>query len=367
MNFWNKFKKPIIGLSPMDGVTDAPMRYVTAKHGKSDVITTEFISVDGIAYGAKNLFMDFLYHEIERPIVAQVFGIDPDLFYKSAQIVCELGFDGIDINMGCPARTVERRGAGAGLILNPGLAQEIVIATKQGISDWLEKGLNPNINKRTIDELENTKAQNQANGVKLPENKHQIPVSVKTRIGYAENQVSEWVPKLLEVEPASIAIHGRTLKQLYQGNSDSEALAEAGEIIKKYNSSTTNTPINFIANGDVDSPETALELLNKTSADGIYIGRASNGNPWIFQQVRDFLGTGKYEEISFDKKAVTAVEHAKVHYKIKNPESFVQMRKHLAWYLKSSPDVSKLRVELMKSNNPNEVQTLIDNYLQSQK
>ena len=350
----------------MDGVSDAPMRLITAKYGKPDVITTEFISVDGIAYGAKNLFIDFLYHEIERPIVAQVFGIEPELFYQSAQIVCELGFDGIDINMGCPARTVERRGAGAGLILNPGLAQEIVLTTKKGINDWCENGLNPSINNRTLREMESMKKTLTDLGVNLPIERRQIPVSVKTRIGYDENQVSKWIPMLLEVEPVSIAIHGRTLKQMYQGFSDANALAEAGEIIKTYNEKNVVKPINYIANGDVDSPETALNLLEKTGADGLYIGRATNGNPWIFQQIREFLETGKYEEVVLKQKAEAAILHSQLHYKLKNPQSFVQMRKHLAWYLKSSPDVSKLRVELMKTNNPDEVELLINNYLQTQ-
>ncbi|HEY2988513.1 MAG TPA: tRNA-dihydrouridine synthase, partial [Candidatus Binatia bacterium] len=119
MNFWPAIEKPIIGLSPMDGVTDAPFRFIAAKHGAPDVILTEFVNVETAIFAPHTLIRDLTYAEIERPVVAQIYGHTPETFYKVAQIVCALGFDGLDINMGCPAKRVAAKGSGAALILTP--------------------------------------------------------------------------------------------------------------------------------------------------------------------------------------------------------------------------------------------------------
>src|SRR5512145_776811 len=136
MNFWSDIPKPIIGLSPMDGVTDASFRYITAKHGGPDVTVTEFVNIQAALYSPHTLLKDFTYSEIERPVVAQIYGKTPELFYKVAHIVCELGFDGLDINMGCPAKKVAASGCGAALIRTPDLAREIIRAAHKGIKDW---------------------------------------------------------------------------------------------------------------------------------------------------------------------------------------------------------------------------------------
>lgn len=366
MNFWQKLKKPIIGLSPMDGVSDVSFRFITAKYGKPDVITTEFISIDGIAYAAPRLFDDFLYHEIERPVVAQIFGIEPEYFYQAAQIICELGFDGVDINMGCPAKTVSRRGAGAGLIQNPTLAKEIVLATKKGVEDWQRGGLSSTISAKVLKEMNTTKGRLEKLGVKFPLERQLIPVSVKTRIGYSEVQVREWIPHLLEGAPANITIHGRTLKQMYQGLADWEALSVAGEIISDYNSGQSEEhKITYIANGDVDSAVSAKEKLEKSKADGLYIGRASYGNPWIFKQIKDNLSGAEVseEELSLETKAKVAYEHALLHFDLKGESGFIQMRKHLAWYLRGFPGAVKLRVSLMQANSPEEVRNILNENL----
>ncbi len=131
--FWKKLKKPIMVLAPMANVTDAAFRQIIAKYGKPDVMYTEFVACDGLmSAGQKKLLVDFMYTEAERPIVAQIFGSKPENFYKTALLIQELGFDGIDINMGCPDRNVEKQGAGACLMKNPQLAQEIIRATKRG-------------------------------------------------------------------------------------------------------------------------------------------------------------------------------------------------------------------------------------------
>ena len=122
----------------MDGVTDAAFRYITAKHGGPDVILTEFVNIQSALYSPHTLLQDFAYSEIERPIAAQIYGKTPELFYQVAHIVCELGFDGLDINMGCPAKKVAAIGCGAALIRTPDLAREIIRAAKQGVRDWYD-------------------------------------------------------------------------------------------------------------------------------------------------------------------------------------------------------------------------------------
>ena len=136
MNFWQALPRPIIGLAPMDGVTDASFRQTVAMHGKPDVTYSEFTHVHDICRGPEFLLESLLYSELERPIVAQLYGKDPALFYQAAHAVCELGFDGLDINMGCPSRNVASSGSGAGLIRTPDLAHEIMRAARQGIADW---------------------------------------------------------------------------------------------------------------------------------------------------------------------------------------------------------------------------------------
>src|SRR5689334_7216115 len=136
MSFWSKLPRPIIGLSPMDGVTDASFRSVIARQGKPDVTFTEFTHVHDICHGPEKLLETLVYSEIERPMVAQLYGNDPELFYQAAHAVCELGFDGLDINMGCPSKNVAASGSGAGLIRTPAVAHAIMQAAKRGIEEW---------------------------------------------------------------------------------------------------------------------------------------------------------------------------------------------------------------------------------------
>src|SRR6476661_2148719 len=136
MTFWNRLPTPVIGLSPMDGVTDSVFRLMTARQGKPDVIFTEFTHVHDVCRGPEFLLDSLHYHEAERPIVAQLYGKDPELFYQAAHVVCELGFDGLDINMGCPSKNVASSGSGAGLIRTPDVAHAILRAARQGVTDW---------------------------------------------------------------------------------------------------------------------------------------------------------------------------------------------------------------------------------------
>ena len=302
--FWGKLKKPIVGLAPMDGVTDAPMRYISAKYGKPDVIFTEFVSADGIKHGAKRLWRDFKFDEIERPVVAQLFGGDPEAFLEVTKLIVKMGFDGVDINMGCPAKKVAGRGEGAGLIKSPDLAGEIIAAVKKGVDG-------------------------------------KIPVSVKTRIGYDQPNPGWW-QFLSTQDLAAVTIHGRTFKQLYQGKADWEALASAATLIKQ--SGTI-----FLGNGDVESIPDAKEKIEKYGVDGVLIGRAAMGNPWVF------IG----EEMETKKKLAVALEHARKFEEVFPNDRFFIMRKHLSWYARGFDGAADLRQKLVLCNSADEVEKAI--------
>src|SRR5712692_4951231 len=243
MNFWHDIPQPIIGLSPMDGVTDPAFRFIVASHGKPDVQVTEFVNVDEVCHGGDSAWGQLRYAEIERPVVAQIYGADPDKFYQVVQVVCELGFDGLDINMGCPSKNVAARGCGAALIKNPPLAREIIRAVQAGVRDWAsghdmaQIGLPP----RVVEQLQ---ALPSAASQPQRGQRTALPVSVKTRLGYDAVVIEEWVTTLLEERPDVIAIHGRTLAQMYRGQADWEAIRRAVQLAR-----TTSTLV--LGNGDL--------------------------------------------------------------------------------------------------------------------
>jgi tRNA-dihydrouridine synthase len=278
MSFWQLLTRPVIGMAPMDGVTDAPFRHTVAMQGKPDVSFTEFTHVHDVCRGPEFLLDSLIYHEAERPIVAQLYGKEPDLFYQAAHAVCELGFDGLDINMGCPSRSVASSGSGAGLIRTPDVAQAIMQATRQGIADWaagqtLEgAGLKPG----------RVAAIRRLNGQRQdcrPLVRQRIPLSVKTRLGYDVVIVDRWIEHLLVERPALISLHGRTLQQMYRGEADWNAIARAAEIVQ--GSGTL-----LFGNGDVHSYHDVIRRVRDAGVDGVLVGRAALGSPWFFRQKR---------------------------------------------------------------------------------
>ncbi|MFH1012580.1 MAG: tRNA-dihydrouridine synthase [Candidatus Peregrinibacteria bacterium] len=336
MSFWNDLKKPIIGLAPMDGVTDAAYRRLFAKHGKPDVILTEFVNVEGLARGAVSLLDHFLYDNSERPIVAQIYGVESESFYKVALLCCELGFDGIDINMGCPANKVARRGSGAGMILTPPHAQKVIRTVQQAVRDWAEgktpedAAIRPKVIRR-VEEIKPKRVKRRA-----------LPVSVKTRIGYDKPVTEEWVKSLLEAEPAVITLHGRTFKQLYSGEADWDEIGKAAALCRK--SKTI-----LLGNGDVKSLQDAHAKVKEYGVDGVLVGRGTLGNPWFF----------KGKSPTPKQAAKLAVEHCKLFEKIYPERKFFVMRKHLSWYMKGFDGARELRVKLMQANSSQEVKTIL--------
>ncbi|MBI4196346.1 MAG: tRNA-dihydrouridine synthase [Deltaproteobacteria bacterium] len=333
--------KPIIGLSPMDGVTDAACRAITARYGAPDVTFTEFTTATGLFYAPDKIIGGLEYTEIERPVVAQIFGQNPDDFYRATHVVCELGFDGIDINMGCPAKKIANQNCGAKLITLPTLALQIIRATQAAIQDWSHG--------QTLEELKISEElitlvnrMNEKRGSREKTMRRLIPYSVKTRIGFDTIVIEQWIETLLSEHPAAISIHGRTLKQMYRGSASWEAIRQAVPIAK--GSGTL-----ILGNGDLDSLEEAIRRIEQTGVDGVLIGRSAIGNPWIF----------KNREASREERLEVALEHARYYQEIRQGNHFEGVKKHLSGYLRNISGAAALRSMAMKAQNLDELCRLL--------
>lgn len=309
-------------LAPMANVTDAAFRYLIAKYGKPDVTWTEFVSVDGLVSGGREkLLVDFWHDEIERPIVAQIFGAKPENFYKVAKLIEELNFDGIDINMGCPDRAVLKQGAGGALIKNPILAKEIILATKQGAPD--------------------------------------LPVSVKTRTGFGKDALEEWLPHLFAVKPAAITIHARTVKELSLVPAKWDQVALGATLAKSL--PEDKRPL-ILGNGDIMSLSQAEQKVFQTGADGAMIGRGIFGNPWMFNRETPI------EKIPIYKRMQAMVEHTRLfEEKFAGIKDFQIMKKHYKAYVNGFDGAKELRMKLMETKSAKEVEKLVQEYLIEEK
>jgi nifR3 family TIM-barrel protein len=322
--FWGKLKKPIFALAPMANVTDAAFRQMIAKYGKPDVMWTEFVSVDGLlSKGREKLLVDFWYGEKERPIVAQIFGAKPENFAKVAKMIQDLGFDGIDINMGCPDRAVVKQGAGGALIKNPKLAQEIILATQEGAG--------------------------------------KLPVSVKTRIGVTKPTLEEeWFGFLATQELAAITVHLRTVKEMSEVPAHWELMPEIIRIMNQESGIKTL----ILGNGDVRTLAEAEEKVKETSCDGVMIGRGIFGNPWLFNRKHPI------EKIPVAKRLQAMIEHTKLFEKkfadLKvGGKRFEVMKKHYKAYVNGFDGAKELRMKLMETESAKEVEKLVNEFARS--
>ena len=354
VNFWHKIPQPIVGLSPMDGVTDPAFRYIVARYGKPDVQVTEFVNVDEVCHGGDSAWNQLRYAEIERPIVAQIYGADPDKFYQVAQVACELGFYGVDINMGCPSKNVSARGCGAALIRNPPLAREIIRAGQAGVADWAAGhrietiGLRPKVVERV---------QALAAGLNGSRPRQPVPVSVKTRLGYDAVVIEDWVSVLLEERPEVISIHGRTLTQMYRGRADWEAIARAAKLIRE-----TSTLV--LGNGDVESLHDLVARVQETQVHGVLIGRGALGNPWIFRAKEWAKGEGRGEgdavgSVPLSERFQVALEHARYFESLGGAPRFAAMRKHLGWYCTGFFKAAEVRSQMFRATSSQDVERIL--------
>jgi nifR3 family TIM-barrel protein len=335
--FWEKLEKPFLVLAPMADVTDAAFRRLIAKYSKPGfpyVTYTEFVSADGLFCGdarARELLMkDLLFTEAERPIIAQFFTARPELMEKAARLAVELGFDGVDINMGCPDRGIEKQGAGAALIKDPGRAQELIYAAQQGAG--------------------------------------RLPVSIKTRLGYNRDELEVWLPVLLEAGPAAIAIHARTRKEMSNVQAHWDAISRAVILRDKLGSETF-----IVGNGDVETPQGALSKAAETGVDGVMIGRGIFGNPFLFlnlQSAQQTQGPANKEEVkAIERTLKVMVEHTKLFEELLSHKHFAIMKKHYKAYVhgwsasRGRDGAKELRLKLMEAENAHDVETVVKNYL----
>jgi nifR3 family TIM-barrel protein len=307
INFWKQLKKPFFILAPMADVTDMAFRQIVVETGKPDVLYTEFVSADGLASekGRPKLLPHLKFGENERPIVAQFFGSKPENFYFCAKLAVELGFDGIDINMGCPAGKIVKQDSGSGLILNPKLAQEIIRETKQGAGD--------------------------------------LPVSVKTRIGYNTIVTEEWISQLIEAKPDAIIVHGRTMKEMSKVPAHWDEIEKAGKLCRE-------AGIPIIGNGDVMNYAEGLEKAKQYNLDGIMIGRGVFSNPWIFDPSVDPALKTPQERIALLTKHIE--NFVELWGTNKN---FDVMKRFIKIYISGWPGAKELRDELMKIKSAPEI------------
>ncbi len=312
--FWKQLERPIFALAPMANVTDVAFRRLIAHYGKPDVMWTEFVSCDGLcSKGRESLLTDLWFTDAERPIVAQFFGSDPASFYTCALLAQELGFDGIDINMGCPDKSVEKQGAGAALIRNPLRAKEIIKETKRGAGP--------------------------------------LPVSVKTRIGYTKDTLEEWMKHLLDTEVSAITVHARTRKEMSLVPAHWEAVGRAADIARECDSSSERTLI--LGNGDVVDLEDAKKKAEEYHVDGIMIGRGIFGNPWLFSERSP-------RNISLEERVKVMYEHTKLFEDLfKGKKHFDIMKKHYKAYVSGFDGAKELRIELMATHTSEDVARIL--------
>ncbi len=313
LGFWGKLKKPIFVLAPMADVTDCVFREIIAKYGKPDVFWTEFVSADGLSHpeAREKLLIDLKFDKGEHPIVAQIFGSNVDNIRTAAMLCRDLGFDGIDINMGCPDKSIEKQSCGAAMIKNPMLAKEIIRVTK-------EAGL---------------------------------PVSVKTRIGYNKNEIETWIRAILEENIAVLTVHLRTRKEMSKVPAHWDLMNRVVEIRDEMGKETL-----IFGNGDVTDLEDARRKVQETRCDGVMLGRAIFGNPWLFSEHVPTL----------EEKLKVMIEHTKrfeeVLVKHKN---FAIMKKHYKAYVHGFDGAKELRVKLMEAENAKEIEDITLEFLQN--
>ncbi len=338
-------RKNIIGLSPMDGITDVVFRQVLSTIAPPDIYFTEFVSAEGISRGGVRLYDQLLYRSNQRPIVGQIFGKDPESFYKSAIILCHLGFDGIDLNMGCPAKTVTQHGSGAALIEKPALASNLIKSAQKGIKDYFSS-------KVSITDLGLKNAslaiinRNLLYSEYLPQKKSPPTFSVKTRLGINEDVSQQWIPFLLSHKLDFLTLHGRTLKQGYSGLADWEAIYQASVLAK-----SQHTP--FLGNGDISSLSQAQQFIKDYDLNGVLIGRSSMGNPWIFSDIIPTL----------PQKFSAMLLHAQIFEKTFPHRRFDPLRKHFLLYTSGHPRAKQLRQKIVRLNSLKELLDLEADYL----
>ncbi|PKQ62094.1 dihydrouridine synthase [Labilibaculum filiforme] len=328
MNFWHNIQTPNFSLAPMEDVTDTSFREIvlqTMQEGKLQLLFSEFTSVEGMCHPVGhekvkhrlriNESEKVLLHQKNVKLIAQIWGKDPEKYYKTAQYIAnETDFDGIDINMGCPVKNVVKNGCCSALIAQPDLAKEIILATKEATN---------------------------------------LPLSVKTRIGFKQVVTEPWISHLLEMPIDALTIHGRIQKQMSDGLADWNEIAKAVQLRNKLAPN-----IKIIGNGDVESYQDGLQKVAQYGVDGVMIGRGIFKNPWFFHPDK--------VEISKEEKLALLKEHTRVFDNTwSNEKNFAILRRFFKIYTNGFPEAAALRNALMTTSNAEEVYHALEQFSRS--
>jgi tRNA-dihydrouridine synthase len=315
VNFWNKLNKNFSVLAPMEDVTDTVFRQVIIHAGRPDVMFTEFTNCDGMcSLGQAQLIHRLKYSVQEKPIVAQIWGANPTNYEETARLCTSLGFDGIDINMGCPEKNVVKIGACAALIDNEELATKIIEATIRGCDG-------------------------------------KIPVSIKTRIGYSKIDTIRWITFLLSHDIQALTIHGRTAKEMSLVDNHWEEILKACKLKQ-----SLKPDIKIIINGDIIDSEHGIKLCEDNQADGYMIGRGVFKNPWCFNSIIDINKVTKKQRL----------ELMQFHLNLwiqtwKDTKHYPKLKKYFKIYCQSFSEAAELRNRLMETNNIQEAIIILQN------
>ncbi|MBD8069948.1 tRNA-dihydrouridine synthase [Robertmurraya yapensis] len=313
-NFWRDLPRPFFILAPMEDVTDVVFRHVVSKAGRPDVFFTEFTNSDSYCHpeGKNSVRGRLLFTEDEQPMVAHIWGDKPEYFRQMSIGMKELGFKGLDINMGCPVPNVVSRGKGSGLILRPEVAAELIEAAKAG----------------------------------------GLPVSVKTRLGYSDvNEWEEWLTHILKQDIANLSIHLRTRKEMSKVEAHWELIPEIKKLRDRVAPNTLLT-----INGDIPDRETGLKLVRQYGVDGVMIGRGIFKNPFAFEKEpkehssMEYLNLLRYHLDLYD------------YYLEKLPRPITGLHRFFKIYVKGFPGASMLRNQLMNTKSTDEVRQLLDHF-----
>lgn len=345
--FWSALPRPVFVLAPMANVTDAVFRSLFAKHGRPDVTWTEFVSADGLVHadktGRAKLAVDLEFSPEERPIVAQLFTGHPEAMRSAAALCEKLGFDGVDINMGCPDRAVERQGGGASLIRNDKAAITVIEAARAGAPG--------------------------------------IPVSVKTRLGYNKPAVEGWLGMLLSLRPVlpALTVHLRTRKEMSEVPAHWELMPEIVALRDRLQADLSREGrTRIIGNGDLGSLDDAARRVRESGCDGAMIGRGIFGTPWFFEKLGNAAAKSRSGNLaptlepaprSPAERLTAMLEHARLFEKRycgrKRLKSFAVMKKHFKAYVSGWDGAKELRAALMETETYAQVKAVVDEYLAS--
>lgn len=316
-HIWQALPKPIFVLAPMEDVTDTVFRRIVATCARPDLYVTEFTNADGLMSEGHTVVSQRLkFTEDERPIVAQIWGKNPAAFYEAAKLIAGMGFDGIDINFGCPERSVVKNGCCAAMIGNEEMVGELVGAVKRGLADAGRS----------------------------------IPVSIKTRLGNKTVVTESWIPFLLSLDVAAITVHGRTAQEMSAVPAHWDEIGKAVQIRNEMKKSTL-----IIGNGDARDAVHALELVNAYGVDGVMIGRGIFENLWAFDR------TGKRHRSDLGTRLGIMKRHVGLFDATwGSTKNYATLRKFFKIYVRGFEGASEWREKVMMTKSPAEVYPIID-------